>query len=388
VLDRSMEFPQLEQDKVQSLIWAIESRAKIKDMPRELRDVAGVLLTDKQIRRLNGGALGLIPDELMDQAFIDVPDEVRMVLEAKARLRDRLRQEVYDADALQDIAVLAGDPTPTEGGPIIPAGRWSFEPEGFFVRFSPDGYPETRLQLYAPDPFRAVADEAGRITSLIDRSGNTIEAVYAAAQPVVAGGDPNVAAHVLQSIRLIAAGGEVVDLSCLPADMVLTGVPSGNGSFTGDLSALYAADASALRDVRELARNVEGASPDSPLVGNVLNLQQFADALGRLAEREGLTNVDLSRWEAMGREAVASELMLLLEGREDETAFRDPEERTRLAMLPWAMGTVVDVGQAALGNPGGGFCRARHATSRPTGPTGARKRAATTSPPAAMARAR
>ncbi len=365
VLDRSMAHPELAQDKVQSLIWAIQSRAKINDMPTELRDVAQVLLDKKQIRRLNGGALGLIPDELMDQAFVDIPDEVRMVLEAEARLRDRLRQEVYDFDALEEVAVLAGDPAPTEGGAVIPDGRWSFEPGGFFVRFSPDGYPETKLQLYAPEPFRAIADEAGRITSLIDRRGNTIEAIYAATGPLVAQGDPNVAAHVLQSIRLIAAGGQVVDLSCLPGDAVLTGVPSGGGAFTGDLSALYAAGTSALSDVRELARNVDGASPDSPLVGNVLNLQQFANALGRLAEREGVANVDLSRWEAMGREAVASELMLLLEGRESDTAFRDPEERTRLAVLPWATGTVLDIGQASWGNPGGGFFRPSRGSGTP-----------------------
>ena len=86
ILDRYMSYPQIAQDKVQSLIWSIQAKARISEMPRELRDVAQVLLTNKQIRRLNGGALALIPNELMDQAFVDVPDEVRMVLEAEARL--------------------------------------------------------------------------------------------------------------------------------------------------------------------------------------------------------------------------------------------------------------------------------------------------------------
>ncbi|MFW6156707.1 MAG: hypothetical protein ACOC7J_05260, partial [Armatimonadota bacterium] len=143
VLDRYMMHPEIEQRKVQSLIWGIQSKAKINEMPRELREVAEALLEPRQIRRLNGGALGMVPEELFDQAFVDVPDEVRMVLEAEARLRDRLRQEVYDFDALEEIAVLGGDPPREEGGPVIPRGRWSFMPDGFFVRFEPHGYSHT-----------------------------------------------------------------------------------------------------------------------------------------------------------------------------------------------------------------------------------------------------
>ncbi|MFW6438103.1 MAG: hypothetical protein ACOCZ7_03720, partial [Armatimonadota bacterium] len=166
ILDRYMSHPEIEQEKVQSLIWGIQSKAKINDMPEELREVADVLLTRQQIRQLNGGALGMVPEELFDQAFVDVPREVRMVLEAEARLRDRLRQEVYDFDALEEVAVLAGEPEREEGGPVIPRGRWSFQPDGFFVRYDPHGYSHTTVQLYAPEPFRALTDDLGRITSI------------------------------------------------------------------------------------------------------------------------------------------------------------------------------------------------------------------------------
>ncbi len=152
ILDRSMAHQDIDQSKIQSLIWAIQSRTRISELAPELREVADVLLTRDQIRGLNGGALGMVPEELFDQAFVDIPDEVRMVLEAEARLRERLRQEVYDFEALEQIAVLTGDPD-DEGGPVVPLGRWSWDPEGFFVRYMPHGYSHTTVQLYAPDSF-------------------------------------------------------------------------------------------------------------------------------------------------------------------------------------------------------------------------------------------
>ncbi|MBD3292768.1 MAG: hypothetical protein GF393_07565, partial [Armatimonadia bacterium] len=333
ILDNYMMYPELAQEEVQSLIWAIQSRAKINKMPDELQDVAQVLLTKKQIRRLNGGALAIIPDELMDQAFVDVPDEVRMVLEAEARLRDRLRQEVYDFDALEEVAVLAGDPAPDEGGPVIPRGRWSFDPSGVFVRYEPHGYSSTTVQLYAPEPFRALTDELGRITSLTDRAGRTLQLQYASTDPTSMQGD--VATWALAGIHLLDPGGDAYEVACTAADTINTGGVDGSD---------------AMRSIRELARNVDGASPDSPLVDNVVNFAHVVDAVRAVAEREGVGNRVIREMEAMGHRAVASELALLLQGRESETAFRPLERETRLAALPWATGAVIDMSQAAWGD--------------------------------------
>ncbi|MGI5817681.1 MAG: hypothetical protein ACOX9R_06230 [Armatimonadota bacterium] len=353
VLDRYMAHPEIDQRRVQSLIWGIQSKAKISDMPAELREAANVLLTPQQIRRLNGGALGMVPEELFDQAFVDIPPEVRMVLEAEARLRDRLRQEVFDYPALSQIAVLSGDPPREEGGAVIPRGRWSFEPNGFFVRYEPHGYSQTTVQLYAPERFRAVTGALGRITSLTDRAGNVIELQYAAGDALVAQGDAGVAAHVLQFVRLLVPGQDAVELTATAADIVLTGAPSGGGSFAGETNALYAAGVTSLADVRQLARNVEGASPDSPLVGTVVNLAHLSGALQRLVERAGAATPGAGSVAAMGHRAVASELALLLTGAEEQTAFGAPESETRLAVLPWATGSVLDIGPAMTGQRGG-----------------------------------
>lgn len=335
VLDRYMAHPEIAQPNVQTLIWGIQAKARINDMPRELRDVARELLTPRQIRRLNGGALGMIPEELFDQAFVDVPDEVRMVLEAEARLRERLRQEVYDFEVLEEIAVLAGEPDPEEGGPVVPRGRWSFMPDGFFVRFDPHGYSHTTIQLYAPEPFRAITDERDRVISLIDRAGNTLEVQYASPDPISVQGD--VATWQLANIRLLEIDGDVYEIACTAADTLMTGV---------------ADESEVARNIRELARHIEGASPDSPLVDNVANLAHLVDAVQALAQREDVADRGIRLIEEMGQRAVASELAHLLTGAESETAFRNVKQETRLAMLPWATGTVVDVGAGSWARPG------------------------------------
>ncbi len=349
ILDASMTHPEIEQHRIQSLIWGIQSRAKISDMAEPLREAAQALLTPQQIRRLNGGALGMIPDELFDQAFVDIPLEVRMVLEAEARLRDRLRQEVYDFDALEEVAVLAGDPPAETGGPEIPEGRWSWEPDGYYVRFDPQGYSETIVQLYAPESFAAETDETGRITALTDRAGQRLELAYAPGAPVVAEGDAAVAAHALTSLRLLREGQQPVDLSCTGQDVVLGGVPTGEGSFDGEADALYDASHSAVSELRTLVNNVEGARPDSPLFANVVNLAHVAGALGLIAEREGPEAADLAAVEEIAFRAVASELALLLMDEEGDTAFAAIERETRLAVLPWAAGTGLDLAQGSLG---------------------------------------
>ena len=335
VLDQSMMHPEVAQDRVQSLIWAIEAHAKVSEMSPELRDAADVLLTREQIHRLNGGALGMIPEELFDQAFVDVPDEARMVLEAQARLRQRLQQEVYDFDALQDIAVLAGEPE-DEGGPIVPRGRWSWTPDGFFVRYFPHSYPDTTIQLYAPEAFSVVTDAAGRISEITNRYGGVIQALYADADAADVAGD--VRAHTLASLRLVTPTGEAIELACSPDDLVLTGLPGGGGGPGGDVGALYQVAAETMQQVREIADHVPGASADPERMTALADLAQFTDAFERVTADAGDAAPRLRNWLNMARMACASELTVLLGSAPvggSPTAARPPTlDGVRLALLP------------------------------------------------------
>jgi hypothetical protein len=68
----------------------------------------------------------------------------------------RLRQLFAGADTpyaeFERVAVLLGDPEPDDGRRDVPRGRWSYHPEGYFIRFFPSRYNKTTIQVHVPEP--------------------------------------------------------------------------------------------------------------------------------------------------------------------------------------------------------------------------------------------
>lgn len=150
ILQQSVQYPEVDQQEIQALIWSILARARFSDLPPSMQQLASQLLTPEDIAELNGGALGFIPPEVFNQVTANLPTPVRQVLEAENQLRQLLRQATGDFVALEQIAVLAGDP-PVGSGPEVPLGRWSQHPDGFYVRYFPASYRQTRVQVYVPE---------------------------------------------------------------------------------------------------------------------------------------------------------------------------------------------------------------------------------------------
>ena len=236
VLHGSTEHPDIPQQQIQSLIWSILARTKVSDLSDDLRQVARTLLTKKEISALNGGALAQVPHELFDRAFGDLPGPVRRVFEAEARLRSMFVSGVSDFDELERVAVLTGEPPPQEEGPIIPEGRWSYHPDGYFVRYFPSGYQRTLVQLYVPEDLRTERDAEGRITRIADAYGDRIEATYDdAIEPLQLDGDDAVRGHAFSRVRFVhrvVCPPEVTldwEADWRDAGMTLVGVPGGDG---------------------------------------------------------------------------------------------------------------------------------------------------------------
>lgn len=150
ILQNSVQHPEIEQQAIQSLIWSILARARFSDLAPDIQGAASQLLTPAEIADLNGGALGFIPPEALSLVTENLPAPVRQILEAENQLRYLLTQTTGNFAALEQIAVLAGDPPPG-AGPEVPLGRWSEHPGGFYVRYFPSGYSRTRVQVYVPE---------------------------------------------------------------------------------------------------------------------------------------------------------------------------------------------------------------------------------------------
>jgi len=234
ILQRSFAHPEIPQRDIQVLLWAIIARTKISDMPHEMQQTATKLLTAEELFRINGGALGLIPEALLDKAFAKLPSQVRQALKAEARLREMLTKTQATYEELERIAVLFGDPPPQEGDREVPRGRWSFHPNGFFIRYFPRGYQKILIELSVPEPVQIERDERGRITVIADEYANRIETNYDdTIGPLSIRGEPSLKAYAFHSIRFEGPDpddpGEKRQTEWTNVGWTFVGVPDGGG---------------------------------------------------------------------------------------------------------------------------------------------------------------
>lgn len=206
ILQRSVERPEIPQQDIQVLLWAILSRTKISDLSPNVQTAAGKLLTPEEIFELNGGAWGLISDSQLRQAIdrLNLPPAVQQVLAAETRLRSLLTGGGSSYEELERIAVLFGDAPIGEGSHEVPQGRWSYHPNGYFIRYFPSGYPLTRVEVSVPASLQIQTDQLGRITRIADRNGNSIETDYDdSLAPLTVAGDAGIKGYAFRSIRFV-----------------------------------------------------------------------------------------------------------------------------------------------------------------------------------------
>ncbi|HUL74418.1 MAG TPA: hypothetical protein VLT86_15025 [Vicinamibacterales bacterium] len=169
---------EIPQGKIQLLLWAIIARSKVADLPPDQRQVATTLLTPEQIKSINSDGLGLIPVSERTKLFGSLPASVRKTLETEADLRDRLQRASSTYQDIQRVAVLAGAPPPVTG-PHASRGQWSRAPGGgYLVRYFPDGFSRTRVQVLMPEPVRVKFDKLNRVVLIEDARGGKTETQY------------------------------------------------------------------------------------------------------------------------------------------------------------------------------------------------------------------
>ncbi|HEX8213712.1 MAG TPA: hypothetical protein VF584_26335 [Longimicrobium sp.] len=172
ILRNSVNHPQIEQSKVQTLLWAIIARAKFEDMSADHKATAARLLTPQQLASLNRTALDMVPGPAMDAAMSRVPPLVRQVFQAEAQIRQMLTNPGTSFQQLEAAAVLAGMAPMGPGSRQVPNGRWNLHPDGYYVRYLPHGYSHTTTQIWIPQGSPAVGKEYDPATH-IAVPGNT-----------------------------------------------------------------------------------------------------------------------------------------------------------------------------------------------------------------------
>lgn len=165
----SVQHSEIDQHVIQALLWAILSRAKIEDLSGEQRMAASQLLTPRQLAGLNRNVL----DVLSSGPIADnLPREVRSVMQAEADLRRMLTTPGTSFGELERVAVLAGMAPAGPGSIGVPAARWSHHPDGYWIRYLPNSYSNTVVEIWAPEGSPGVGKEYDPATH-IAVPGNT-----------------------------------------------------------------------------------------------------------------------------------------------------------------------------------------------------------------------
>ncbi|MFC4210591.1 hypothetical protein ACFOWA_05340 [Pedobacter lithocola] len=165
VLKSAEKHPDVEQHDIQALLWAIIARTKFSDFNGTIKLTAVKLLTPKQLTQLEGGALGVLPFDVMEKAKDQLPSGIKAVFEAENNIRQLVASGNYTYADMEKYAIIAGMATPRAD---VPSGIWTKHPDGYYVRYFPSGYAITKVQVYVPkelvaDGTKLIYDAAGDI---------------------------------------------------------------------------------------------------------------------------------------------------------------------------------------------------------------------------------
>lgn len=174
ILRRSVAHPQIAQSDVQRLIWAILARTKPSKLSSGDRDIASKLISEQDLRSLEGSGWDVLKDNASSSPFLNLPGPLRQIMEAENRLRSMFYSASAPFDELERVAVLTGEYQPRKDDRPVPKGRWSYHPDGHFARFVPHGYSHTTQHIYIPEEFTFESAEKLPVSSLTNAAGMTL----------------------------------------------------------------------------------------------------------------------------------------------------------------------------------------------------------------------
>jgi hypothetical protein len=156
ILKSAEKHPEVKQRSIQVLLWAIIARTKLADFSTDIKATAAILLTPDQLLMLEGGALGILPNNVVESAKSKLPPAVQAVFEAENNIRRLAASGNASYEEMEKYAVLAG--LAPDNSSEVPSGTWALHPDGYYIRYYPQGYQRTRVQIYVP---QELIDKAG-----------------------------------------------------------------------------------------------------------------------------------------------------------------------------------------------------------------------------------
>ncbi len=178
ILENAGRVPAVTQEQIQVLLWAIVARTDVRDFDAGLQRAAAQLLTPGEMAELSTDTLGRVAQQSLERNVNRLPAIARQVFAAEAGVRELIARHASYAEIAAAAVLDNGDP----GRALreIPRGRWIGQ-AGYFVRFLPEGYARTTVQLYVPGVDLSLKD-VGELRRVIGAPRRGTDAGIAAAR--------------------------------------------------------------------------------------------------------------------------------------------------------------------------------------------------------------
>jgi hypothetical protein len=176
ILRESTTHPNLEQKNIQLLLWSVVSRSNFNSLSTPVQRTARQLLTPKQVFELQGGMLGAAKTVVKLLPSTAGMNEVKQLFD----------MGVQSYDAIERLAVLSTPSRITNSN--FKREQWVKQEEGYYVRYLPSTYSNTKIQVYVPATIGDSAAIAKNEYTVFDPASSVVVPAYSNAQRLGIGG--------------------------------------------------------------------------------------------------------------------------------------------------------------------------------------------------------
>jgi hypothetical protein len=141
------QHPEIEQRKVQLLLWAIVAKTNFSKLSADLQLIAAKLLNKDDLSALGSSVIDYLSGEAMAKLTNNLPEPAKTIVEIENKIRGLMYQANSSYDQIESLAMLSGvAPANTE----FPGGTWGLHPDGYYIKYLPHSYSKTEVVIYVP----------------------------------------------------------------------------------------------------------------------------------------------------------------------------------------------------------------------------------------------
>lgn len=141
------QHPEIEQRKVQLLLWAIVAKTNFSKLSADLQLTAATLLNKNDISALGSTMVDYLSGEAMNKLTANLPEPAKTIIEIENKIRGLMYQANASYDQIESLAMLGGI---APADPNFPGGVWGLHPDGYYIKYLPHSYSRTEVVIYVP----------------------------------------------------------------------------------------------------------------------------------------------------------------------------------------------------------------------------------------------